>query len=511
MTGSNHLFETLRAGSMGREHEIFARLSDGRELTYSALWQGAEQLALVLQGFGLSQGDRVAVQVEKSVTALELYLATLMAGGIFLPLNPGFTDEEMSYFLGDAEPAFLICDPRREAGLQLAANASGTRVILSLAANGTGTLADAVAELPKSCFQPVARVQDDLAVILYTSGTTGRSKGAMLTHGNLASNALTLSKAWRFGPSDVLIHALPIFHTHGLLVATNVTLVSGASLILQSGFDADDILAAMLRASVLMGVPTFYSRLLDHAGLTPDVVKGMRLFISGSAPLLSETHARWWQVTGHVILERYGMTETNMITSNPYTGERRAGTVGFPLEGVACRIVDPAKGGAVSPGQVGAIEVRGPNVFKGYWRMPEKTAEEFCPDGFFKTGDIGMMDLDGYVSIVGRSKDLIISGGYNVYPKEIEDRIDEIEGVKESAVIGVPHPDFGEVVVAVVVCASSTVLDTDAIRALLASRLARYKQPKALFFETELPRNAMGKVQKSALRASYSGIFLKRH
>ncbi|MEY3004518.1 MAG: hypothetical protein RLZZ491_1694 [Pseudomonadota bacterium] len=511
MTSSNHLFETLRAGSMGRDHEIFARLSDGKELSYSALWQGAEHLALVLQGFGLSPGDRVAVQVEKSVTALELYLATLMAGGIFLPLNPGFTDEEMAYFLGDAEPAFLICDPKREADLQLAADASGTRVILSLAANGTGTLADAVAQLPKSRFQPVARVQDDLAVILYTSGTTGRSKGAMLTHGNLASNAITLSRAWQFGPSDVLIHALPIFHTHGLLVATNVTLVSGASLIFQSGFDADDILAAMLRASVLMGVPTFYTRLLDHAGLTPDVVKGMRLFISGSAPLLSETHARWRQATGHVILERYGMTETNMITSNPYSGERRAGTVGFPLEGVECRIVDPATGDAVSPGQVGAIEVRGPNVFKGYWRMPEKTAEEFCPDGFFKTGDIGMLDLDGYVSIVGRSKDLIISGGYNVYPKEVEDRIDEIEGVKESAVIGVPHPDFGEAVVAVVVCDSSAVLDADAIRAPLAGRLARYKQPKALFFATELPRNAMGKVQKSALRTSYSDTFLKRH
>jgi malonyl-CoA/methylmalonyl-CoA synthetase len=356
-----------------------------------------------------------------------------------------------------------------------------------------------------------AITHDDPSTIMYTSGTTGRSKGAMLSHENLASNARTLRDLWRFTRDDVLLHALPTFHTHGLFTATNTILSAGASMLFLPKFDPDEILALMPRATTMMGVPTFYVRLLQHPGLTREATAHMRLFVSGSAPLLAETHTAFCERTGHAILERYGMTETNMITSNPYTGERRAGTVGFPLEGVECRIVDPATGDAVSPGQVGAIEVRGPNVFKGYWRMPEKTAEEFCPDGFFKTADIGMMDLDGYVSIVGRSKDLIISGGYNVYPKEVEDRIDEIEGVKESAVIGVPHPDFGEAVVAVVVCNSTAVLDADAIRAPLAGRLARYKQPKAFFFATELPRNAMGKVQKSALRTSYSDTFLKRH
>jgi malonyl-CoA/methylmalonyl-CoA synthetase len=507
MTGQNHLFSCLRGGSQARDDAPFAELHNGQILTYGALFQRTEHLALTLTALGLSPGDKVAVQIEKSIGAIELYLATVMAGGVFLPLNPAYTVGEMAYFLADAEPKILICNPRNEAVLRPVATASGTKCVLTLAADGACSLADAASAMPLGSFDPVARSRDDLAAMLYTSGTSGRSKGAMLTHGNLASNAGTLAEVWRFGPSDVLIHALPIFHTHGLLVATNVALVSGASLIFQTGFDTDAILEAIPRATVLMGVPTFYTRLLDHPGLSQIAMSAMRLFISGSAPLAAETHARWQAVTGHAILERYGMTETNMNTSNPVDGERRAGTVGLPLPGVEIRITDPETGTTMPDGEVGAIELRGSNVFKGYWRMPEKTADDFRADGFFKSGDIGVIDRDGYLSIKGRSKDLIISGGFNVYPKEVEDRIDEIAGVLESAVIGLPHPDFGEAVVAIVVLKMDVRLDEKAVRPPLESVLARYKQPKKIFFAAELPRNAMGKVLKNLLRETYKDTF----
>lgn len=508
MYEANHLASRLRAASLGRDDAPFARALGSPVLSYREFFMAAERTAAALLAAGITPGDRVAAQVEKSLEALQLYVGTVLAGGVFLPLNTAYTPSEIEYFLSDAEPAVFVCDPERRDVLAAAADNTGTRVVLTLAADGTGTLSDRAAVAPAR-FEAVAREMDDLAAILYTSGTTGRSKGAMLSHGNLASNAATLSEYWRFTSEDVLIHALPIFHTHGLFVAINVALTAGASLIFLPKFDADAILAAMRQATVLMGVPTFYVRLLDHPDLSPEAVQNMRLFVSGSAPLLAETHERWRARTGHVILERYGMTETNMNTSNPYDGERRAGSVGFPLPGVEVRITDPATSEVLPQSEIGVIEVRGPNVFKGYWRMPEKTRDELRADGFFITGDLGVFDERGYLSIVGRSKDLIISGGYNVYPKEIEALIDRIEGVRESAVIGLPHPDLGESVAAVVVAEAGAVLSVEAVLAGLKRDLARYKQPKRVFFAPDLPRNTMGKVQKNILRSEYRDAFHK--
>jgi len=503
MADANHLWDALTRPARGREAAIFADLPSGGQIDYGTLIAAAERHAAALIRAGVAPGDRVAAKVAKSPEALALYLGTVLAGGAFLPLNTAYTPPEIGYFLGDAEPAVFVCDPVSEAAL---APLAGSARVFGLDSAGGGSWAEAVAaEAPG--IAPVARGPDDLAAILYTSGTTGRSKGAMLSHDNLASNSLVLRDLWRFTERDVLIHALPIFHTHGLFVATNVTLMAGGRLIFMPRFDADAILAAMPRATAMMGVPTFYTRLLDHSGLTRDVAAGMRLFVSGSAPLLAETHAAWKARTGHAILERYGMTETNMNTSNPYEGERRPGTVGLPLPGVELRIADPDSGAALAPGGIGLIEVRGPNVFKGYWRMPEKTAEEFREDGYFITGDLGRVDADGYVTIVGRAKDLIISGGFNVYPKEIEEAIDALPGVLESAVIGLPHPDFGEAVVAVVVPDPGAAPEEGAVLAALSDRLARFKQPKRVFLTNALPRNAMGKVQKAALRAAHADVF----
>lgn len=417
---------------------------------------------------------------------------------MFVPLNPAYTSAEIGYFLGDCEPRIFVCEEARREELS------------AVAPEATVVAFDTLAREAAASSAPVrlaARSADDLAAILYTSGTTGRSKGAMLTHGNLASNAATLVSSWRFTADDVLIHALPLFHIHGLFVATNTVLASGARLIFQTKFDADAILAALPRATVLMGVPTFYTRLLNHPDLSLDVTRNVRLFVSGSAPLLADTHRAWKAQTGHVILERYGMTETSMITSNPYDGPRVAGTVGPPLPGVEVRITDLADGAEIPATAVGMIEVRGPNVFRGYWRMPEKTREEFRGDGFFVTGDIGTIDADGYVRILGRGKDLVITGGYNVYPKEIEQEIDAVPGVLESAVIGVPHPDFGEGVTAVVVPAIGAALDEAGILAAIAPRLARFKQPKRVLFVLELPRNTMGKVQKNRLKEQFANLY----
>jgi malonyl-CoA/methylmalonyl-CoA synthetase len=444
----------------------------------------------------------VAAQVEKSVEALALYLGAVGAGAAFLPLNPAYTPAEVGYFLGDAEPSVFVYDPARADALAGVAAAAPRTFTLGPA--GEGTLAEAVAAAPPRA--PAARGPDDLAAILYTSGTTGRSKGAMLTHRNLASNSAALVDVWRFTAADVLIHALPVFHTHGLFVATNVALLSGASLLFHARFDAAAVLADLPRATALMGVPTFYVRLLEQPGLAA-AARRVRLFVSGSAPLLPETHRRWKAVTGHAILERYGMTETGMITSNPCDGERRAGAVGFPLAGVEVRVTDPETGAPVAPGAPGMIETRGPHVFDGYWRMPEKTAQEFRADGFFVTGDIGRIDADGYLWIVGRAKDLIIAGGFNVYPKEIEEAIDALPGVAESAVIGLPHPDLGEAVAAVVARAPGADVTEAAILDALAPRLARFKQPRRVFVVDALPRNAMGKVQKAALRREYARTF----
>jgi malonyl-CoA/methylmalonyl-CoA synthetase len=499
MSDENYLISRLRAASIGEENRVFARLADGNDVTYGDLFEMAERMAATLVAEGVAPGDRVAVQVDKTVEAIALYLGTVMAGGVFLPLNTAYTIPELAYFLEDATPRIVVCDPTREGDIS---GFAGGATVLTLDAAGRGSLRDRAEG--RSGFTSVARGGDDLAAILYTSGTTGRSKGAMLSHANLASNAAVLKDYWHFTADDVLIHALPIFHTHGLFVATNVSLLAGCTTVFLPGFDKDAILEAMPKATALMGVPTFYTRLLADSRLDRDRAANMRLFISGSAPLLVDTHEQWEARTGHRILERYGMTETNMNTSNPYDGERRAGTVGFPLPGVEARIM--SGGQDVAQGEIGSLEVRGPNVFKGYWQMPEKTAEDLREDGWFITGDMARQDEDGYFIIVGREKDLVITGGFNVYPKELESLIDDIPGVLESAVIGVPHPDFGEAVVAVVV-PEAPGLDPEAISSALAGSLAKFKQPKKVILLDQLPRNTMGKVQKKALRDAYAGLF----
>jgi malonyl-CoA/methylmalonyl-CoA synthetase len=478
---------------------------DGGSFTYGDLVALSGRMARALVGLGVRPGDRVAAQIEKSVAGLVLYLATLRAGAVFLPLNTAYTLAELGYFLQDAEPKVVVCDPASREGLKAIAGPAGASVE-TLDAGGHGSLTDRAAREDPD-FETVARSGGDMAAILYTSGTTGRSKGAMLTHDNLVSNARTLCEVWRFTAADVLIHALPIYHTHGLFVATNCVLFSGASMIFLPKFDADRIFAALPTGTVMMGVPTFYTRLLNDPRLTQEAVSHMRLFLSGSAPLLAETHRAWHQRTGHAILERYGMTETGMNTSNPYDGERVPGTVGLPLPDVELRIADPDTGEILGRDTIGVIEVKGPNVFQGYWRQPEKTAAEFRRDGFFITGDLGKIDSGGYVHIVGRGKDLIITGGFNVYPKEVETEIDSLPGVIESAVVGVPHPDLGEGVTAVVVAAPGGGVDEAAIVSALSGRLARFKQPKRVIVVPELPRNTMGKVQKNVLRERFAELY----
>lgn len=481
---------------------------DGAPISYGDLIARAGQMANVLVARGVKPGDRVAVQVEKSVANIVLYLGTVRAGAVYLPLNTAYTLNELDYFIGDAEPSLVVCDPGKAEGLApIAAKVSAK--VETLGADGKGSLTEA-ADKAAGEFTTVPRANDDLAAILYTSGTTGRSKGAMLSHDNLASNSLSLVDYWRFTDKDVLIHALPIYHTHGLFVATNVTLFARASMIFLPKLDPDLIIKLMARATVLMGVPTFYTRLLQNPALSRETTKHMRLFISGSAPLLTETHREWSARTGHAVLERYGMTETNMNTSNPYDGERVPGAVGFPLPGVSVRVTNPETGKELPRDEIGMIEVKGPNVFKGYWRMPEKTRSEFRPDGFFITGDLGKIDARGYVHILGRGKDLVISGGFNVYPKEIESEIDAMPGVVESAVIGVPHEDFGEGVTAVLVRQSGASIDEAAVLKGLDGRLAKFKMPKRVFVVDELPRNTMGKVQKNILRETYKDIYAKK-
>ncbi len=487
----------------GTSPRVFLHGPNGNALTHAEFADLSARYAAALAALGVQKGDRVAVQVGKSPEALALYSACVMTGAVLLPLNDAYTPDEIGYFLGDAEPHLLVCDTAAEAALGPIAERNGA-VLRTLDRGGTGSFADGAAGQPDR-FEPVDCTDNDLAAILYTSGTTGRSKGAMLSHGNLLSNARALTALWRFTADDVLIHALPIFHTHGLFVAVNISLASGAAMVFLPRFDTDAVIAAMPRATAMMGVPTYYTRLLADPRLDKDLTAGMRLFVSGSAPLLAETHRAFEARTGHRILERYGMTETNMNTSNPYDGPRIPGTVGLPLPGIEVRITDP-DGADLPPSEVGVIAVRGPNVFKGYWRMPEKTAEELRPDGFFITGDLGRFDTDGYLHIVGRQKDLIISGGFNIYPKEIETLLDAQPGVGESAVIGVPHPDFGEGVVAVVVPNPGASIDTNRLLAGAGQGLARFKQPKRIVVVDTLPRNAMGKVQKNILRDKFADL-----
>ncbi|GAB2204939.1 malonyl-CoA synthase [Roseibium sp. ROS1] len=500
----NHLFDALTAFIPDRS-KVFLETLDGGKITYADMFARSAQYAGALQKLGVKAGDRVAIQMEKTPDTLMLYLGTIRAGGVFLPLNTAYTPAEIGYFVGDAEPAVFVCDPARADELAGTAQKAGAR-LHTLDQNGEGSLSLLADQMPTD-YDNRPREDDDLAAILYTSGTTGRSKGAMLTHGNLASNSQTMVKYWQFTEDDVLLHALPIFHTHGLFVATNCLMMAGGSMLFLPKFDLDQVLAVLPKATAMMGVPTFYTRLLASDRFTRDVAAHMRLFISGSAPLSAEVHKEFRERTGHAILERYGMTETNMNTSNPYDGARRPGTVGFPLPGVGLRVVDARTGRELPDGEVGIIEIKGPNVFLGYWRMPEKTAQEFRADGYFITGDMGRVDEDGYVSIVGRSKDLIISGGFNVYPAEVEALLDELPGVAESAVIGVPHPDFGEAVVAVLAPKPGAELGQDAVQASLNDRLAKFKQPKKVHILEALPRNTMGKIQKNVLRERFSGDF----
>jgi malonyl-CoA/methylmalonyl-CoA synthetase len=501
-----HLFHGL-LGTPPDSAKIFLETPDGRILTYGELLAGTARFAHLLVKRGLKPGDRLAVQAEKSPEAIILYLAAARAGMVFLPLNTAYTTAELDYFIEDAAPALVVVDPVRRDALEAIAHRHGA-ALDTLDARGGGSIIEGAREMPAE-FTDAERGKDDLAALLYTSGTTGRSKGAMLTQDNLLSNALVLRQYWHFTPADVLLHALPLFHTHGLFVATNVVLAAGASLLFLPKFDADQVMRLLPRATSLMGVPTFYVRLLQHPALGRETTGHIRLFVSGSAPLLAETHRAWSARTGHAILERYGMTETNMNTSNPYDGERIPGTVGFPLPGTALRISEPESGRELAHGETGMIEVKGPNVFKGYWRNPEKTKAEFRPDGFFITGDLGKIDKRGYVHIVGRGKDLIISGGYNVYPKEVESEIDRLPGVVESAVIGVAHPDLGEGVTALVVRTGEQTIDEATIQRRLRERLAGYKQPKRVIFVADLPRNTMGKVQKNLLRESCKDLYQK--
>jgi len=502
---SGNLFDLIQRHVPAAD-KVFLETGDGSRVTYGDMLERSARMANVLVARGVKPGDRVAVQVEKSVENLMLYLGTLRAGAVYLPLNTAYTLAELDYFIGDAEPSLVVSDPAKREGMAEIARKYGVGAVETLDARGAGSLADAAATAAGT-FDTVARTPDDLAAILYTSGTTGRSKGAMLTHRNLSSNAETLVTFWRFTGQDVLLHALPIYHTHGLFVATNTLLLAGGSMLFLPKFDAEQVMRLLPKATAMMGVPTFYTRLLQHPQLTRENCAHMRLFISGSAPLLAETHREFREKTGHAILERYGMTETSMNTSNPYDAERIAGTVGFPLPGVELRVADAETGKVLPQGEIGIIEVKGPNVFKGYWRMPEKTASEFRPDGFFITGDVGKVDDRGYVHIVGRAKDLIITGGFNVYPKEVETEIDAIPGVVESAVIGVQHPDFGEGVTAVVVPAKGATLTEQQVLSALDGRLAKFKLPKRVLFLDDLPRNTMGKVQKNVLRETYKDLY----
>ncbi|WP_170310302.1 malonate--CoA ligase [Thalassospira povalilytica] len=502
---SDNLFQTFLDRFPADKSRTFLIERDGTERSFAWLLDRTGRYAAVLASHGVVKGDRVAAQVDKSSDVIALYLACLQLGAIHLPLNTAYTGDEIAYFLGDAAPRVFVCRPAHIDAARTLGAQNNVGAVLSLGANGDGSLNDEAATATPIT-DIVSADKDDVAAILYTSGTTGRSKGAMLTHNNLGSNAKTLHAAWGFKPGDTLLHALPLFHTHGLFVAINIMLMNGGKVILLPKFDADDVIERLPQSTVLMGVPTFYTRLLSHPQFDKDVTANMRLFVSGSAPLLAETHDAFFERTGHKILERYGMTETCMNTSNPLDGERRPGAVGPTLPGIEARVCDK-DGNVLGAGEIGVLEVRGPNVFKGYWQMPEKTASEFRTDGFFITGDLATIGEDGYVTIVGRDKDLIISGGFNVYPKEVEEVIAEYDEVEEVAVFGLPHPDFGEAVAGVIVAANGSQADTDEIIKRTQDKLAKFKVPKRIWVIKELPRNTMGKIQKAQLRKQYADTF----
>ena len=516
MTTNANLYALFRARFPQDLDDCWLETTGGASGSQYYSWRdldrGSAKIANLLASLQLPAGSRIAAQVEKSAEALMLYLATIRAGFVYLPLNTAYRSDEMAYFIENASPAVVVCTPQNFGWVTQIAFSRGVSQVFTLdepnandGGRNSGSLLSRAVHFADT-FDTVQRGADDLAAILYTSGTTGRSKGAMLTHGNLASNIATLHERWQWKAGDVLLHALPLFHIHGLFVAAHGALWNGSKMIFLSKFDSAAVIRQLQRATVFMGVPTYYVRLLADPAFSADRARElctpMRLFVSGSAPLLTETFTQFAERTGHTILERYGMSETAMLTSNPYAGQRRAGTVGPALPGVSVRVVN-GEGHACAAGEIGDIQVRGPNVFKGYWQMPEKTAEEFTADGYFRTGDVGKFDADGYLSIVGRSKDLIISGGYNVYPKEIESVIDDMPGVQESAVVGIPHPDFGEAVTAIVVPHKDSSLSEQTIIAALKAKIANFKVPKRVHFVDELPRNTMGKVQKNLLRERF--------
>jgi len=492
------MYESLFAIIEKQPRSRPALVWDEESITYQDLVDRAVILARALDLAAIKAGDRICVHIDKSPEVVALYLACLRCGAVFVPLGVDYTDAELQYLLDDCDPALIICRPEFADQPPFS---DSSAPLFTLGRNGGGSLLKQAAAVSPPAAETTA--PDDVAAILYTSGTTGRPKGAMLTHENLLSNARTLIDAWRITPADRLIHALPLHHTHGLFVALNTTLISGASAYLLPRFDAADVIRLMPEATIFMGVPTHYFRLLANPQL-PTAARGMRLFVSGSAPLSAAVHKRFLEQTGHVVLERYGMTETCMIASNPYNGERRPGSVGPALPGVDVRVTNPATGEQVLVHEVGVVEVRGPNVFKGFWRDAEQTAATVRDDGYFVTGDLGYLDAQAYLTLVGRQKDLIISGGLNVYPAEVESVIEELDEVSESAVIGVPHEDFGEAVVAVIAPKPNIRVDADAVRAHLKTRLAKYKQPKKIYFVPDLPRNSMGKIKKKELRVRYS-------
>ena len=503
--GNANLYSLLEERFEAAGDQVAFRPVPGTPVSYADLRAEVARYANALEGEGVRPGDRVTVQVEKSLENVFLYLATLKMGAVYQPLNTAYTAAEVDYFISDAKPSLVVCDPSRADALNHMAATHGVGSVHTLDPSGAGSLKDLASGQPAT-HETAKRASDDLAGLLYTSGTTGRSKGAMITHDNLSSNALALHKIWHFEPGDVLLHALPIFHVHGLYVALNTAFLNGSEIIWLQKYDAGQVLSLLPEATVMMGVPTFYTRLLALEEFTAEACRSIRLFVSGSAPMLAETHVEFEQRTGSRILERYGMTEAGMITSNPYDGERRAGTVGYALPDVTVRIAGD-DGAILGPGEIGVLEAKGPNIFAGYWQMPEKTAEEFRGDGYFITGDMAQMEADGRVTIVGRAKDLIISGGFNVYPKEVESELDELAGIGESAVIGVAHPDFGEGVVAIVTAEPGARVEEADIIGALSERLAKFKVPKRVFVHDELPRNAMGKVQKAELRTQYGALF----
>ncbi len=500
----------IERGIRDYPHREFLRTPEGKRFDYARLGIESGRIAAALRAMGVVAGDRVAVRVEKSAEAVLLYVACLRLGAVFVPVNTAYAPPEVEYFLRDSRPRVAVIDPDEVRILEPIATAAGVAHVVSLAQDGLGSLTDLSDRMSPLAVASEPLRHDSLAAIVYTSGTTGRSKGAMLTRGNLASNAEVLAHSWHFSDSDVLLHVLPLFHVHGLFAAINTVLASGSGMVLVSRFDAAQALRLLPDVTVFMGVPTHYTRLLQEPGLNRGTTAGMRLFVSGSAPLLADTHQEFNRRTGHQILERYGMTETLMNTSNPYEGPRVPGSVGPPLPGIGVRVVS-AETGAVETGRdaIGTLEIKGPNVFAGYWQDEEKTRNEFTPDGWFRTGDLGRIDAAGYVHIIGRVKDLVISGGYNVYPKEVEIELDAVPGVLESAVFGVAHPDFGEGVTAAVVPEPGVSLSEAGVLDAIRPRLARYKLPKRVLVLGELPRNTMGKVQKNVLRASYASLYVK--